>query len=244
MIENTDNTKPLFSETLRGGQSWSHVLKRGTTLRIVDIEGNANVSALFYNADWPIERYNMADTLKAQQIARLTAGKVLYSDMGRILISITNDTCGWHDTICGVSNAETINRLYGTGTFQERSNDFFRNGYDGFLVELGKWGLGKRDLAPNVNFFSKVASLSTDQGELRYHGENSHPGAYLDLRAEMNVLVILNTCPHPLNPSNRYAPGPVELMATSTPPPTENDPCRISHPENERGFTNTERYFL
>src|SRR6186713_2851869 len=96
-----ETAAPIVSEALRGGQTWSRVLRRGQRLVLTDLEGGAAVAALFYNADDPSERYNMPDTLKAQHIARLTAGFVLYSDMGRILVSITRDSLGWHDTITG-----------------------------------------------------------------------------------------------------------------------------------------------
>jgi uncharacterized protein YcgI (DUF1989 family) len=98
-------TETLFEDVIAPAGTWSHVLKRGTTLRITDIDGGANVGALFYNWENPSERYNMPDTLKAQHIARLTRGAVLYSDMGRILCSITSDTVGWHDPLSGCSNA-------------------------------------------------------------------------------------------------------------------------------------------
>jgi len=98
----------LVDEPLRGGQMWSRVLKRGQVLRITDVEGGGSVAALLFNADRPLERYNMPDTLKAQHIARITTGNVLYSDMGRILCSITGDSVGWHDPIGGCSNARIV----------------------------------------------------------------------------------------------------------------------------------------
>jgi urea carboxylase-associated protein 2 len=232
----------LWEETIRGGAMWSHVLKRGTALRIADTEGGANVGALFYNFENPLERYNMADTLKAQHIARLTTGCVLYSDMGRILCSITADTCGWHDPIGGTSNARLAKARYGEGSYQELRNDCLKNGRDAFLVELAKYGLGPRDLVPNVNFFSKVAV--TDTGEMKFVPGNSKPGDYVELRVEMNTLAILNTCPHPLDPAPAWNPRPEKLTIHTVPPPAENDACRTSRPENGRGFTLTERYFL
>src|SRR3954471_19861805 len=143
----------IASETLRGGAMWSWTLKRGTSLRLIDIEGGANVSALFFNADAPLERYNMPDTLKAQFIAYLTRGNVLFSDMGRILCSVVEDTCGWHDTLCGCTDAKSTERKYGPSSYQDKRNEWYRNGRDNFLVELGKHGLGKKDLSTNVNFF-------------------------------------------------------------------------------------------
>jgi uncharacterized protein YcgI (DUF1989 family) len=126
-----------FQEIVPGGAKWSHVLKRHTTLRITARRADANVSALFYNFELLSERYNMPDTLKAQHTALLTTGHCLYSDMGRILVSITGDSVGWHDTITGCSNAETVRRAFGEGGYQEKRNRFHRNGRDNFIVELG-----------------------------------------------------------------------------------------------------------
>jgi len=220
----------------------SHVLKRGTTLRLTDVEGGANLSALFYNADMPLERYNMPDTLKAQFTAFLTKGCVLHSDMGRVLCSLTEDTCGWHDTLCGVIDAKKTAEKFGPTSYQALRNEFHRNGRDNFLIELGKHGLGKRDLHANVNFFSKVAA--DEAGNLRFIPKDPPSESHVDLRAEMNVLVILNTCQHPLDPNPRYAPRPVELSIRRVAPPPADDICRTSRPENGRGFILTERYFL
>jgi urea carboxylase-associated protein 2 len=232
----------VLEDHLRGGESLSFVLRRGYSLRLTDVEGGANVAALFYNAEEKLERYNMADTLKAQHIFYLTQGYVCYSDMGRILVSLTADTCGWHDTVCGVSNAALIREKYGEGRYQELRNDFYRNGRDRFLIELGKWGLGKRDLVANVNFFSKVTADA--DGNLHFQADFSPPGAYVDLCAEMDVLMVLHTCPHPLDPHPRYAPKPVALTVWESGPGGDpDDPCRLSRPENVRGFVNTARHF-
>lgn len=232
----------LWEETIQPGATWSHVLKRGTALHIADAEGGANVGALFYNFECPTERYNMPDTLKAQHIARLTTGFVLYSDMGRILLSVIADTVGWHDPIGGTSNRQLVENKYGRASYQEARNDDHKNGRDSFLVELGKWGLGARDLVPNVNFFSRVDVDA--EGRLGFVAANSKPGDYIELRAEMNVLAILNTCQHPLDPNPNYVPKPVQLAIRSVAPADRDDPCRISRAENGRGFTLTERYFL
>src|SRR4028119_379782 len=149
-------TDVLWEELIQPGATWSHVLKRGTAVRIVDIMGGANVGAMFYNAELPVERYNMPDTLKAQHIARLTKDFVLYSDMGRVLCSVVSDSVGWHDPIGGLSNAAMVTAKYGLSSYQESRNDYHKNALDSFLVELGKFGLGARDLTANVNFFSKV----------------------------------------------------------------------------------------
>ena len=116
------------------------MLKRGTALRITDPEGSANAGAIFYNFECPVERYNMPDTLKAQHIARLTAGLVLYSDMGRVLCSVTGDTTGWHDPIGGCSNRSVRASRERAGRYQGRCNAYHKNALDSFLVELGNNG--------------------------------------------------------------------------------------------------------
>jgi urea carboxylase-associated protein 2 len=232
----------LWEECIRGGSAWSHVLKRGTALRITDVEGGANVGALLLNFEIPSERYNMPDTLKAQHTAHLTKGFVLYSDMGRVLCSITHDTCGWHDPLCGHLTAEATREKYGDVRYQQARNDFYRNSRDNFLIELEKFGLSIRDLPANVNFFSKV--VVGDDGSLDYVENHSQPGYYVELRAEMNVLVVLDTCQHPLDPNPAYQPHSVTVSVRRVPPPAADDFCQTFRPENERGFINTERYFL
>src|SRR5262245_6482806 len=135
----------IHKTVLEGGLAWSRRMAAHQVLRIVDPAGRACVSALLFNARDPLERYNMPDTLKAQHTAFLTAGRVLYSDMGRVLVSIVDDTCGWHDTMTGCGDAATTRARFGEGRYQEKRNRFYRNARDNFLVELGKHGLGRRD---------------------------------------------------------------------------------------------------
>jgi uncharacterized protein len=232
----------LFEDFVQPGATWSHVLKRGTALRIVDTEGGANVGAMFHSWDNPSERYNMPDTLKAQHIARLTAGDVLFSDMGRILCSIVKDTCGWHDPLSGCANAALVAEKYGEARYQEHRNAYHRNAYDSFVIELAKYGLSARDMAAPINFFSKV--VVADSGAMTFVPGNSTAGAVVELRAEMDTLVILNTCQHPLDPGPHYQPRPVALTVLTAAPVADDDPCRVSRPENARGFVLTERYAL
>jgi uncharacterized protein len=234
--------EPLWEERLHAGSHWSGVLRRGTTLRLTDVEGGANVAALFYNYEDRLERYNMPDTLKAQHTAYLTKGTVCYSDMGRILCSITEDTSGWHDTLCGVSSAAMVADKYGRTRFQEQRNDFYKSGYDGLLGELGKYGLGKRDIVANVNFFSKVTV--DHEGRMHFQPGAAQAGSYVELRFEMNSLVALSTCQHPLDPEPKYRPREVRLAAFASGPVSKDDPCRTRCPENERGFRNTEMLYL
>jgi urea carboxylase-associated protein 2 len=213
-------------------------LKRGTTLRFIDIDGTANVSLLLYRADEKLERLNLPDTLKAQHTAHLTAGHALYSDMGRVMASFADDTVGWHDPLCGVSDAAMAKVRYGEQRYQEHRNAMVRNGRDSLLIELGKWGLGLRDLVPSVNLFSRVG-VDAD-GRFAFVAGNSHPGAYVDLRLEMDVLVALSTAPHPLDPRTPYQPGTVGLVAWQSGTAGADDLCRNACPENRRGYANTD----
>lgn len=241
MPSSFDPTRTVLSESLRGGQMWSRVIRRGQVLRLTDVEGGATPAALFYNPQLTLERYNMPDTLKAQHIARLTAGNVLFSDMGRVLFSIIDDSCGWHDTVTGHMTAELSEKKYGAGSYQALRNDYHRNTRDNFLTEFGKYGLGDKDIVPNVNFFVKAAADAS--GNLSWQSEPK-AGQHVDLRAEMDVLTILSNTPHPWDPASAYAPKPLELTIYKAYPVTADDPCRRSCPENDRGFTLTEQYQL
>jgi len=229
-----------FEDSLAGGQAWSCILQHGTALRVTDVEGGANVAALFYNALFPSERFNMPDTLKAQHIARLTSGFVLYSDMGRILCSITHDTVGWHDPLGGMLDAEKSAAKYGVRTYQDARNDWTQSTKESLLLELAKHDLGPRDLTPPLNLFSKV-QVGLD-GAMRYVPGNSKPGDYVELRAEMHTLVILCANHHPMEPGGTYAPKPAHLLVRRVPAAGAEDPCRLSRPENARGFQLTARY--
>lgn len=231
----------LWEELVQGGAHWSGFVRRGTTLRLMDVDGGANVSVLLYHAEERLERYNMADTLKAQHTAFLNRGCVCYSDMGRILCSITEDTCGWHDTIGGVLDAQQVARKYGATRFQEQRNARYSSGYEGFINELGKYGMDARDLHANINFFSKVTV--DDAGKLQFHAGHSKPGSYVDLRFEMNAILVMSTAPHPLDPQSGYHPREVRMTAWHSRPASKNDVCRNRCPENERGFRNTEMLY-
>jgi uncharacterized protein len=236
------DSQVLWQETLHGASTWAHVLKRGTALRLTAGGDHANVGALFLNAENPSERLNLPDTLKTQHIARLTTGAVLYSDMGRILCSITDDTLGWHDPLGGCSDAAMVAAKYGDLSYQQARNEWHQNALDGFLIELAKYGLDSRDLMMNVNFFSKV-EVGHDGG-MRFVSGHAKAGSAVELRAEMNTLVILDTCQHPMDPATEYRPVPVELTVKRVAAPSPEDVCRTFRPENARGFTLTERYFL
>lgn len=231
---------PLWEETLRGGTHWSGIVRRGLSLRMVAQGDDANVAALFYSREQPLERYNMADTLKAQHTAHLTTGCVCYSDMGRVLCAITADTCGWHDPLCGLTDKAHIDSRYGATRFQEQRNARHVSGQEAMLVELGKYGLGERDLVANVNFFSKVRVDGS--GNFVLAPGHCLAGDTVDLRFEMDCIVLLHAGPHPLAPPGPYAPPAVHLQAFRSLPVAADDPCRMRCPENARGYLNTERH--
>ena len=233
------NQPYLWEEIIPGGCHWSGLVRRGTVLRFTDPDGGANLAALFYNTEDKLERYNMPDTLKAQHTAFLTAGNVCYSDMGRVMCSIVEDSLGWHDTICGVQDAAMSEAKYGKAVFQTHRNTMHRNGKDGLLVELAKYGLGKRDLVANVNFFSKVSPDSV--GNMHFVPNFSKAGAYVDVRFDMNTLLVLSAAPHPLNPDTHYKPAAVKISASHAGLAAADDLCRNACAQNQRGFINTER---
>ena len=141
-------SKVFYTTTIPGNGHWSLEIRRGTLMKITDTEGGANLGMLFYNPRNLLERYNAPDTLKCQHTFKLQRGNCLYSDMGRIFASIVEDYSAngegnWHDTICGNSNAEKIEKQFGKRDYQKDRNSWLQNGSDAFLVELAKYGLGR-----------------------------------------------------------------------------------------------------
>ncbi|NDL63800.1 urea amidolyase associated protein UAAP1 [Acerihabitans arboris] len=227
-----------YSTTLPAGAHWSLRVRRGAALRLTDIDGGANVGMLFYNPENLLERYNAPDTLKCQHTFRLTAGHCLYSDMGRIFCAIEQDDAGWHDTVCGAMNAGLTERRFGASGYQQARNERHQNGYDSFLVELAKYGLGKRDMAACLNLFSQVRA--DDEGELRLEPQTL-PGAGVTLRFAMDTLVLLHTCPHPLNRAGAYPRAPVQITLSPQVAPLPAHCLR--HEENRRGLANNDLYY-
>lgn len=229
----------LWQEHVPGGCHWSGIVRRGTTLRMTDLDGGANAAVLFYNREEKLERYNMADTLKSQHTFYLTVGHACHSDMGRIFCCITADSGGWNDTVCGLSDAALIQQKYGIARYQEHRNQMHRSGLDGLLIELGKWGLSRRDIVSNINFFSKVTADAA--GDLTFHAHSNNAGDYVDLSFEMDTLMVLSTAPHPMDTAKSYQPGAVNLALFTTPPETTDACARIA--ENIRGLQNTQRFY-
>jgi urea carboxylase-associated protein 2 len=228
-----------YQTTLPAGSHWSLIMRRGTALTLTDINGGVNAAALFYNPENLLERYNAPDTLKCQHTFRLTAGHCLYSDMGRIFCGIEQDSFGWHETVCGSSNAAQIAEQFGALDYQQAHNERHQNGYDSFLVELAKYGLGKRDMAANVNFFAKVTASAEGDLKLEQQGLS---GASVTLRFAMDTLVVLHTCPHPLNTAAAYPRQALGIQLDSTRRPLP-EIC-LQREENCRGLHNNELYIL
>jgi urea carboxylase-associated protein 2 len=217
-------------------------MRRGTIMRLTDLQGNANLGMLFYNPENLLERYNAPDTLKCQHTFKLTAGHCLYSDMGHIFASVVEDSLGWHETVCGNSNAQQVAERWGKRDYQLQRNDWHQNGRDAFLVELAKYGLGKADMAANINWFSKVA---TDQaGNMRLVEQHSTAGSQLCLRFEMDTLVLMHSCPHPLNRAADYPQKPLQVELGEANPVADDDLCKNHCGENQRGFQNNALYYL
>ena len=232
----------LFSELVPGGGHWSYVLPRGVTLRITALEDGANLSLVLYSAREKLERYNLPDSLKAQHTAHYTKGHVLMSDMGRALASITGDSLGWHDPLGLLLDSRLMHEKYGDHPYQTFRNGMYRSGRDGLLIEIGKHGLGKRDLVAPVNFFSKV----TVDAEGRFHFVPGHgkAGDHVDLRMDMDVLVAFSTSPHPLDPAPDYPAKKVGLAAWRSGPAPADDYCRAFRPENARALHNSDMLYL
>jgi urea carboxylase-associated protein 1 len=188
--------------TLPPGGEWSGIVRRGQVFRLVDLEGRQAVDFLCYSAADPSERYNAADTMKVAGTIALTAGHRLLSDMGRPLFTIVADSVGRHDTIGGCCSAESNELRYGVrGTANCRDN---------FLRALARFGLGKKDIVANVNFFMNVPV--TPDGVMVIAEGRSRPGDHVDLRAEMDALVAVSNCPQLHNPASGGRPSPVRLV--------------------------------
>jgi urea carboxylase-associated protein 1 len=190
---------------LPAGESWLHEVKCGQVFRILDLEGNQAVDTLFYNARDPEERYSAVDTIREQGNLYLTAGTRLLSTEGNVLMTIVADTCGRHDTLGGACAAESNSVRYAI------DKKYMHSCRDSFLHALGHCdcGMSKRDLTANVNFFMNVPV--TPQGELTFADGISAPGKYVEMRAEMDVFVLISNCPQLNNPCNAYNPTPVQL---------------------------------
>ena len=231
-----------YKTKLPSASHWSLRVRRGMQMTLTDLKGGANVGMLFFNPENLLERYNAPDTLKCQHTFKLTQGHCLYSDMGRIFASIIEDSLGWHETVAGNSHASHVEKLWGARDYQTNRNSWKQNGYDSFLVEMAKYGLQAPDMAANLNLFSKVSV--DEQGKLALAEGHSAPGSHITLRFEMDTLVILHTCPHPLNTSAEYPRHSVQIELAQAAPMNDTDVCLNHCAENRRGFENNRLYHM
>ncbi len=196
----------VHDEVIRARAPWSHVVRAGQTMRIVDLEGNQAVDCLLYVADDPTERYSAPDTIVGQGNVYLVAGTVLRTTEGRPLMTVTDTTCERHDTLGGACSKESNTLRYGHHTHAQHAC------VENFVHEHLRHGLGKRDIQSNINWFMNVPV--EDDGSLGIVDGISAPGLWVDLRAELDTLVIISNCPQVNNPCNGFDPTPVRIIVT------------------------------
>jgi hypothetical protein len=201
-----DPAKASFDEIVEAGLGFSHVVRKGETFRIVDVEGNQAVDTLFYSAADPIERYSAVDTIREQGNIYLTTGTRLLSNERRALLTIVADTCGRHDTLGGACAAESNQVRYAL------EKKYMHSCRDTFLLTIATCcpDMSKRDLTANINFFMNVPV--TPEGGLTFADGVSGPGRYVEMRAEMDVRVLISNCPQLNNPCNAYNPTPIRVL--------------------------------
>ncbi|WP_051471349.1 urea amidolyase associated protein UAAP1 [Patulibacter minatonensis] len=231
-------TPALHSTEVPGGWTWSGVVRRGLALRLTDPTGSGTVALTALRAADTSERYCMGDTLKQQFTSRLSTGHALYSDMGRILLSIVADDVGGHDPFGGLGDDRLLTARHGAAPYQDLRNARWRSGREALETELAKHGLGRRDLGDVVNLFS-VVDVAED-GTTALRAGHSHPGASVVLRAELDVLVALYAGPHPHEDVAAWAPHPVGLAIEPIAPAGPDDVVRLLRPENARGLAASE----
>jgi urea carboxylase-associated protein 2 len=224
----------LWAETIAPGGYAAKQLGRGARIRLADVYGDACASMLAFNAERPTERLNVADTLKVQWNAYLGAGKLVLSDMGRVLFSILEDDAGAHDAFCGASNAASNARRYGDGD----NWGAHPNARDRFMLAVAKFGLARKDIHPCITWFKGVRVEG--DGSTVLQGGPFAPGRQVTLRAEMDVIVVLANCPHVLDPRPQYTVTPLRVDAWRGPPTPADDPIRNATPEGLRAFLNVE----
>ncbi|MBC6904184.1 urea carboxylase-associated family protein [Saccharophagus sp. K07] len=197
----------VLREVVRAGDYWLKEIKKGQTFRILDLEGNQAADTLFYNADDPSERYSATDTVREQRNLYLTVGSQLRSNLNNVMLEIVADTCGRHDTIGGACATESNTVRY---SLEKRCMHACRDSWMLALAEHEHLGISKRDITHNINFFMNVPV--TRDGGLTFADGISAPGKYVELRACMNVIVLISNCPQLNNPCNAYNPTPIEVL--------------------------------
>jgi uncharacterized protein len=227
----------LWEETIAASGYATRRLARGTRLRLVDLYGDACASMLLFNAENPLERLNVADTVKVQWNGYLGRGKLLLSDMGRVMTTILEDQAETHDAFCGASNEASNARKYGDGV----NYGVHPNARDRFMLGVAKHGLGRKDVHPCINWFKGVR-IEADGRTTPQIGPFA-ADRELILRAEMELIVVLANCPHVLDPRKDYTVTPLRATAWRGPVTPRGDRQRNATPEGLRAFLNTEDYY-
>ncbi len=202
-----DPRDAVYRQLVEAGDYWMHVLKAGQTLRFVDVEGNQAADTLFYSAANPVERYSAVDTIQRQANLYIGTGTCLYSTAGRPMLEVVADTCGRHDTLGGACATESNTVRY---ALEKKCMHACRDSYLLAVTEHDEYGLDKRDITHNINFFMNVPV--TPDGGLTFADGVSGPGKYVELTALMDVIVLLSNCPQLNNPCNAYNPTPIEVV--------------------------------
>lgn len=226
-------TDVLLSHDIPGGAAWSVLVRAGRQVRLTALAAGANCSTLLFAAHHPVDRLNVPDTLKAQLSARVHPPMVLMSDLGTALCSVTGSSLDWHDALCGHSLDAHIAR-FGRSSYAADRNDWRRSARAGLLAELRKHGRGPADLHGCVNFFAKVATSDDSRGSLEYVADHASAGDWVTLRAELDVLIVLSTAPHPLD--TRWTPAGVLVEVSPAPPPAVDDPSWTFRAESSRAL--------
>ena len=201
-----DPSNAIFREIIPAGDWWTREIKGGQTLRIVDLEGNQAADTLFFSAADPSERYSADRTIREQRALYLTTGTRLMSTGGRVMLEITADTCGRHDTLGGACSRESNTMRYA------HDKECMHACRDSFIRGAQEWGLGlsKRDITCNINFFMNVPV--SPAGDLTFADGISAPGRYVEMKAAMDVVCLISNCPQLNNPCNGWNPTPVEVL--------------------------------
>ncbi|MDB5763076.1 MAG: hypothetical protein JWQ21_2071 [Herminiimonas sp.] len=199
-----DITDALLDVVIPARTPWSHVLRRGQTMRLIDIEGQQAVDALFYAANDTAQRYSAQDTVREQGSAYVGLGTRLISNEGLVMARIVGDSSGRHDTLAGCCSCESNAVRFGEATRYQHACR------ENFVLEVGRYGMTKRDIVPNVNFFMNVPIDET--GNFAVLDGISPPGSHIDMVAEMDLLCVFSNCPQINNPSNDFNPTPVRVL--------------------------------
>ena len=210
-----DPEAAVVDEICPAGEPWVKLVMQGQVFRIVDLGGNQAVDTLFYNASRATERYSATNTIQRQRMLYLTTGSMLYSNCGNVMFTIVADTCGRHDTVGGACAAESNTVRYGLDKFPMhscRDNFLHALAHDPVCDHLN---INKRDLPSNINFFMNVPV--TEEGGLEFVDGLSAPGKYVEMKAEMDVVVLISNCPQLNNPCNAYNPTPIRLLIWDEP---------------------------